>query len=387
MTALRHNPYVGSFHGMRMPTSNTEVFFQDESVDKAGPSTSELGLKRILYQKDVGKPVLSQLKVSRVSTSFPVKRSFLASLKKIPLKVYSTSGGSKSSLSYHGDDPICAICIEPYVDGDQLMTLSCSHCFHKECARKWFLQGCLNNTDSSVNCPECRQQHQDHQQQQAAQQQQGRAHDAVSVVSGVEEISSASFFDVGNKLINEGGYDFMSDIGSETSRTTRSHSLANLDQIKETPAAATTSAVAPTVSMLQEELSQLAVSEIVPSIDETASVAATVPVSISSDAAVSSSSSSSSMAYSSSDSSAAPTTSSVSPTPQTAETETSAVAEADVQNSCEITSIDVPVAALASVLVDEAITEDVGYTLVESSFSDCGYPLQMIPSKAIPLNI
>jgi len=275
-----------------------------------------------LYQKDELKPsVISQLNVTRTSTSLPVKRSFLKSLKKIPLKVYSSSAGSRSSLSYHGDDPVCAICIESYKDGDELFTLSCDHCFHKECANKWFFQGCLNNVDNNaVNCPECRQLHQERgelQQQQLQDPQLLRHLDTQTVLSGIE-ISSASFFDIGAKLFNEGGYDFMSDFGSETSKTDHSHSMVNLE-VKVEPSLITSNA-------LEERLANLEIlaGEVKECVMEStqASVAA--------------------------------------PTEKTATTTTSSTIESTV---------------LSTPPTVETVEETVRYVMGESTFSDCGYPL------------
>ncbi len=225
MTSLRHNPYVGSFHGKSLQMEDTANLVKDMmSESKRNPlvgsfrhspsGAHSLGLKRILYQNEETKPsIISQLQVPRESRNVPMKRSFLQSLKKIPLKVFSSSV-TRSSASVASeaeiDAPVCSICLEIYVDGDELSTLACSHCFHKECARKWFFQGCLNKSGMSgtFNCPECRQ---DHEQLS----QQGTSTDC----GGSEEISSTSFFQVGESLAFGAGYDFMSDFGSDTART------------------------------------------------------------------------------------------------------------------------------------------------------------------------
>eukprot|EP01034_Spumella_vulgaris_P025072 gene25072-31484_t len=91
-----------------------------------------------------------------------------------------------------------------------------------ECARKWFFQGCLNNgEDSTFNCPECRQDH-----VQLSLDVCGdvslRGGGSVGSSRCGEEISCTSFFHVGQSLIAEGGYDFMSDVGSESTRYTAS---------------------------------------------------------------------------------------------------------------------------------------------------------------------
>jgi len=71
------------------------------------------------------------------------KEEFLASLKRIPSKVFSLSQQSQSSeissplpddssvsVEIDSERPQCSICMELYEDGDELFTLTCSHCFH-----------------------------------------------------------------------------------------------------------------------------------------------------------------------------------------------------------------------------------------------------------------
>lgn len=42
----------------------------------------------------------------------------------------------------------CSICLESYIAGSRVSTLACSHTYHEECIRRWFLQ--------SLACPLCR---------------------------------------------------------------------------------------------------------------------------------------------------------------------------------------------------------------------------------------
>lgn len=42
----------------------------------------------------------------------------------------------------------CSVCMEDFCEGDQVMLLSCFHCFHKECVTRWLL-------DQSNKCPVC----------------------------------------------------------------------------------------------------------------------------------------------------------------------------------------------------------------------------------------
>ena len=43
----------------------------------------------------------------------------------------------------------CAVCQESFAEGDLLLTLPCSHRFHRECARSWLLE-------HRCSCPTCR---------------------------------------------------------------------------------------------------------------------------------------------------------------------------------------------------------------------------------------
>ena len=43
----------------------------------------------------------------------------------------------------------CAICLEPYQDGDELRTVMCLHHFHKNCIDQWLRTNCI--------CPICKQ--------------------------------------------------------------------------------------------------------------------------------------------------------------------------------------------------------------------------------------
>lgn len=225
MTGLRHNPYVGSFHGKNFQSADGMVSKQlimEESkrnpligVFRHSPSvpSKSLGLKSILYRETTQPPIFSQLQVSRDVKKFPT-HNFLRSFRQIPTKVFTASSvGSKSSVSgtsppAHVEDdenlPTCSICLDPYADGDELRTFACSHCFHNECVSKWIFHRCLNNDElDSFNCPECRQNH-------ITLSEAGSSRTSLA-----EGISSMSFLQVGENMAREGGYDFLSDFGSD----------------------------------------------------------------------------------------------------------------------------------------------------------------------------
>lgn len=225
MTGLRHNPYVGSFHGKNFQTGDGMVSKQlimEESkrnpligVFRHSPSvpSKSLGLKSILYRETTQPPIFSQLQVSRDVKKFPT-HNFLRSFRQIPTKVFTASSvGSKSSVSGNSPPaqleedenlPTCSICLDPYADGDELRTFACSHCFHNECVSKWIFHRCLNNDElDSFNCPECRQNH-------VTLSEAGSSRTSLA-----EGISSMSFLQVGENMAREGGYDFLSDFGSD----------------------------------------------------------------------------------------------------------------------------------------------------------------------------
>ena len=43
---------------------------------------------------------------------------------------------------------VCPVCLEARDAGDSVVVLSCGHCFHSHCARKWLT--------TAVGCPTCR---------------------------------------------------------------------------------------------------------------------------------------------------------------------------------------------------------------------------------------
>ena len=42
----------------------------------------------------------------------------------------------------------CSICLEEYIENNNIIKLNCEHQYHKECIKEWFK---INN-----NCPQCR---------------------------------------------------------------------------------------------------------------------------------------------------------------------------------------------------------------------------------------
>lgn len=272
MSGLKHNPYVGTFGGNNKHENNDHVVMTDTrtnpviGVFRHSPASSSLahivslpiglatdrlrpglpkgkgtGLKGILYSS-TKPPLFSQLQVTRASTQTQTLRyNLLTSLRHNPLKKFSStpsvgsntndtetrsvnsellestlavgeqstfSVGENSPIRHNDDVPMCAICLVAFEDGDEIRSLACSHCFHNECVNHWVFHRCLSNDDiSSLNCPECRQDH------VALSECSSSTNLNESVIA--EGISSASLLRVGENMALEGGYDFLSDIGSD----------------------------------------------------------------------------------------------------------------------------------------------------------------------------
>jgi len=162
-------------------------------------------LKGVVEEKSFSRPpAFSKLNFVRTEDkkrSHQQRPNFVASLREIPHSTYSSSRASsqhnENAEAADANEPLCAICMEKYSNGDAILTLACSHCFHSDCVSKWFYQDCLNSTAmiSNFSCPHCRRNHR------------GDA----STVSN-EGISSSSLLRLGQNLLEEGGYDLLNDV-------------------------------------------------------------------------------------------------------------------------------------------------------------------------------
>lgn len=182
--------------------------------------SKSMGLKRIISEDpSIKPPILTQLQLKRNEmTSSPLtEKNFVRSLKQIPTSVYSSSEVQSPSrrgsikLDENSEDQcLCAICMEAYADGDEILTLACAHCYHSECASKWFYQDCLNSAhmESNFSCPKCRKNH------HATLSEVGSSSSLVTTEDNLG--ISTTLLQIGQSLINEGGYDFLSDFGAES---------------------------------------------------------------------------------------------------------------------------------------------------------------------------
>ncbi|KAG9383187.1 RING-finger-containing ubiquitin ligase [Pyrenophora tritici-repentis] len=62
--------------------------------------------------------------------------------------VWLASQKEKNPASLQMSDPICAICLDEFVDDAQIRGLECSHAFHSHCLDEWF-------TKYNEYCPLC----------------------------------------------------------------------------------------------------------------------------------------------------------------------------------------------------------------------------------------
>ena len=220
LLGFRHNPYVGTFHRINYIPYSSEVFGGGLIVEprknplvgllRHSPSVLSKckGLKGI-FADGPKSPVLSRISFGEKGNHNPSK-NFVTSLREIPHSVYSSVSSSGVSVTANNaaEDtyPTCAICRMPYSDGDALLTLGCSHCYHSECVSRWFYHDCLNSVDMTSNfrCPQCRQSH---------------IESSEASTLGDDGIAATSLLKIGQRLVEEGGYNLLNDVdgGSDTS--------------------------------------------------------------------------------------------------------------------------------------------------------------------------
>ena len=227
LNIYRHSP-ANSSKGFLADIANLTANSSTNKATKAPSNNNEESMKTIQSIK------CNQLQINRRSQyHYQYSRQLQMSLtiKSLASRSYSfASTSSHSSIDLNqgnvideeqkiNSDPVCSICLESFINGAEISALSCNHCFHSKCVKKWFLQS------NNIKCPDCRQEH-DNSSICSNKICENITHNPMNVVDNVDNsmrnsigISELSFEKVGESLLNDLGYDFLSDIPSQDSKS------------------------------------------------------------------------------------------------------------------------------------------------------------------------
>ena len=237
LLGFRHNPYIGSFHRVSYIPFNSERILpnlMDES--KTNPLVGLIRHSPSVVAKSQQTKAKKDQPLSRLALMKNLKKdqkpaNFVSALKLFPRGVYSAvsassvAGDSVDAFEEIEDSPVCAICMEKYMNGDEILTLDCSHCFHSECISKWFYHDCLNSEDmnSNFSCPHCRRKNSKKSDKSIAESASVVSISPIKKCKKTSEDGSIieegyfadSMIQIGQTLLEDGGYDFINDVGSE----------------------------------------------------------------------------------------------------------------------------------------------------------------------------
>lgn len=153
-----HNPYIGSFHRKQKITNwsvrGTKVLLPSSSPHvgtfRHSPQTTSQGLKELLWEENsLAMPFLSQIQLAQ-QNKYAKRHVAKKALDEIPSSRFAATDTNLL------DVPMCAICLESFVDGDEMRTLNCGHCFHRGCVDIWLLGTLSEESLVTSICPTCR---------------------------------------------------------------------------------------------------------------------------------------------------------------------------------------------------------------------------------------
>mmetsp|Transcript_17568 Transcript_17568/g.29445 ORF Transcript_17568/g.29445 Transcript_17568/m.29445 type:complete len:384 (-) Transcript_17568:134-1285(-) len=199
----KQSPYVGYFRGngsrtaprLFEPNSHPHVGVYRHAPEK----TTSNGLQEILRDKRVSlkpKSVISTLQLFN-SGSLP-KHFEKKTLELMPTSHFISNRDHRGETE--GEAPMCPICLENFVDGDEIRNLKCSHCFHKSCVDIWLL-GTMSSEMTTTICPTCRQ---DASSVITEPDPGSSVYSSPDCPSPVSTIPAECFLRVGQFLLNEG---------------------------------------------------------------------------------------------------------------------------------------------------------------------------------------